>query len=41
MRYTLSIKGKEVASTVNPVMSIVNKNISKNCAATCQERCML
>ena len=40
MRYSLSIKGKEVVSKVNFVIFTGNKNISKNRVATYQERCM-
>ena len=41
MRYSLSIKAKEVVSKVNFVILTVNKNISKNRLAIYQERCML
>ena len=41
MRYSLSIKRKEVVSKVNFVIFTVNKNISKNRVATYQKRCML
>ena len=37
IRYSLSIKVKEVVSKVNLVIYIVSKNISKNFAATYQE----
>ena len=35
MRYSLSIKAKEIASKVEFVMFIVHKNISKKRAAAC------
>ena len=41
MRYSLSIKGKEVVSKVNFVIFTANKTISKNRVATYKEQCML